>query len=70
MEFDIRPEPEPAEREAIVVALERLLSRDRLPAPYRSRWRAEGVRENTEDDEGVARDARLEAAPALPGRPV
>ena len=53
MEYQIRPEPAAVEREAIVAALEQLLPRDRVPGAYRSAWRAEGVRENT-DSEGVA----------------
>jgi hypothetical protein len=50
MEVEIRPEPGgPAEREAILAALEELLVRDQIPASYRSAWRAEGIRENVED---------------------
>jgi hypothetical protein len=49
MELEIRPEPEPAELQAIVAAFEELLANDQVPAAYRSAWRAEGVRENVED---------------------
>ncbi|HYX87802.1 MAG TPA: hypothetical protein VE753_00385 [Gaiellaceae bacterium] len=46
MDVDIRPEPEPAEREAILAGLEKLLAEEGLPAAYRSAWRAEAIREN------------------------
>jgi hypothetical protein len=49
MEMEIRPEPGPAERQAILAALEELLESDQVPAAYRSAWRAEGIRENVED---------------------
>ena len=49
MEMEIRPEPGPAERQAILAALEELLANDQVPAAYGSAWRAEGVRENVED---------------------
>jgi hypothetical protein len=49
VEFSIRPEPE--EREAIVAAVEALIARDPLPAPYRSAWRMRGIRENLDADE-------------------
>jgi hypothetical protein len=55
MEFEIRPEPSPEEREAVVAALERLLARDPVPAAYRSRWRDEAVRENVDADYATAR---------------
>jgi hypothetical protein len=50
MDYEIRPDPTPREREAIVVALERLLARNSMPAPYTSRWREAGLRENIGDD--------------------
>jgi hypothetical protein len=46
---EIRPEPSPAERQAILAALAELLANDQVPAAYRSAWRAEGIRENVED---------------------
>jgi hypothetical protein len=46
VEFVTRPEPDPEERDAVALALERLLERDELPPAYRSRWREEGVAEN------------------------
>lgn len=49
MEIEIRPEPGPGEREAILAALEKLLARDGPPAAYLSAWRAEGIQENLED---------------------
>jgi hypothetical protein len=49
VDVEIRPEPGPAERQAILVALAELLNPGRVPAPYRSAWRAEGIRENMEE---------------------
>jgi len=52
VDYEISPEPTEAEREALLRALERLLAREEepaLPQPYRSRWRAAGVRENLEN---------------------
>jgi hypothetical protein len=46
VEFIARPEPDPEEREAVALALERLLAADELPPAYRSRWRAAGIAEN------------------------
>ena len=55
MEFVTRPEPEPEERDAVALALERLLDGDDLPPAYRSRWRAVGIAENLGlEDEPVA----------------
>ena len=48
MELEIRPEPGPEEREAILASLERLL-RPEPPAAYRSAWRTQAIRENVED---------------------
>jgi hypothetical protein len=50
VEFAVRPEPEPDEREAVALVLERLLAKDALPPAYRSRWRAEGIAENLDAD--------------------
>jgi hypothetical protein len=49
MDMEIRPEPGPAERQAILAALEELLANDQVPVAYRSAWRAEGIRENVKD---------------------
>jgi hypothetical protein len=46
VDIEIRPEPEPHEREAILAGLEKLLAEEGLPAAYRSAWRADGIREN------------------------
>jgi hypothetical protein len=46
VDFIARPDPDPEAREAIALALERLLRPYQLPPAYRSRWRAEGVGEN------------------------
>jgi hypothetical protein len=51
VEFVTSPEAEPEQREAVALALERLLAPDGLPGPYRSRWRAEGVAENLDRDD-------------------
>ena len=50
MDLVIEPEPEPREREAVERALERLLSGDRTPAAYRSRWREAGLAENAAEE--------------------
>ena len=56
MDFVARPEPDPEAREAIELALERLLDVDVLPPAYRSRWRAEGISANLDaDDEELPR---------------
>jgi len=49
MEAEIRPEPSPEERAAILAALERLLADDSGPPAYRSSWRAAGIRENLDE---------------------
>ena len=46
MEPEIRPEPTPQERVAILAALEHLLAEDPRPPAYLSAWRVAGVREN------------------------
>jgi hypothetical protein len=46
VEFVARPEPDPEAREAVALALERLLAADGLPPAYLSRWRAQGIAEN------------------------
>lgn len=49
MEPEIRPEPSPEERAAILAALERLRADYGQPPAYRSAWRDAGVRENLDD---------------------
>ena len=49
--MDVRITPEPEERDALLAAVEELLSRDPLPSVYRSVWRQRGVRENVEFSE-------------------
>jgi hypothetical protein len=49
VEAEIRPDPTPEERAAILAALERLVA-DGPPA-YRSAWRELGVRKNVDADE-------------------
>ena len=51
MEGEIRPEPPGDEREAILRAVDELLTRDQLPSAQRSAWREQGIRENADDDE-------------------
>ena len=60
MEFVTRPEPDPEGREALALAVERLLDAEALPPAYASRWRAEGIAEN--------RDGEDEAPLGRPGR--
>jgi hypothetical protein len=55
VDVEIRPEPGPAERQAILAGLAELLAGEEVAAAYRSLWRAEGIRENVEqlaDNEG------------------
>ena len=47
----MRVSPEPEERDAVLAAVEELLSRDRLPPAYRSVWRQRAIRENVEFSE-------------------
>jgi hypothetical protein len=49
VDIEIRPEPGPDERKAILAGLEKLLAEESLPSAYRSAWRAEGIRENVGD---------------------
>ena len=60
MEFVTRPEPDPEGREALALAVERLLEAEALPSAYASRWRAEGIAENLdgEDEVPTGRPAR------------
>jgi hypothetical protein len=51
VDFTTWPEPDPEAREAIALALERLLEADELPPAYASRWRTEGVAENLDGEE-------------------
>jgi hypothetical protein len=60
---DVRITPEPEERDAVLAAVEALLSRDSLPLAYRSGWRLRGVLENVgeaqdQDDAVVPRSNR------------
>jgi hypothetical protein len=57
VEFITRPEPDPEEREAVALALERLFAADVLPPVYASRWRAAGIAENL-DGKGEGESAR------------
>jgi hypothetical protein len=55
VEFVLEPEPDPGEREAVAVALERLLAREQVPTPYRSAWRRLGIAENVASGYATAR---------------
>jgi len=48
MDVEIKPEPPPDEREAIEVALRRLIGHGTLPAAYASAWRKAGLRDALE----------------------
>jgi hypothetical protein len=60
---DVRITPEPEDRDAVLAAVEALLSRDPLPAAYRSAWRELGVRENLGDDEFQGEAGRPRSTP-------
>jgi hypothetical protein len=47
VEVEIRPEPE--DREAVLAAVEALLSANGAPPAYRSTWRVSGICENVAD---------------------
>jgi len=51
VDFIARPEPDPEVREAIALALGRLLTGDEPPPAYRSGWRAEGIAENLDGED-------------------
>ena len=53
MEPEIDPEPDDAERRAILEALEAATAEEPSLDPYRSRWRGEGIQESLDaSDEG------------------
>jgi hypothetical protein len=51
---DVRITPEPEERDAVLAAVEALLSHESQPAAYRSGWRERGILENVEDQDDTA----------------
>ncbi len=53
MDVEIRPEPEPEERQAIEAALRRLIRGGAPPAAYTSAWRQTGLRESVEPYAGA-----------------
>jgi hypothetical protein len=55
VEFVLEPDPGPEEREAVTVALERLLAGEQVPDAYRSAWRQAGIVENLGGDYATAR---------------
>jgi hypothetical protein len=63
VELEIRPEPDPAERAAIGIALQRLLSGPPLPDAYTSGWREAGIAENIEFGKTAYATARPRSSP-------
>ena len=53
MDVEISPQPGPNEREAIELALRRLIGRGALPAAYASAWRKAGLRDALEPYAGA-----------------
>jgi hypothetical protein len=53
VDFLVSPEPDPEEREALTLALERVLPAADGPPAYASRWRSAGIAENLGDDEDL-----------------
>ena len=53
MDVEITPRPDPDEREAIELALRRLVERGNLPAAYTSAWRNAGLCESVEGQAGA-----------------
>jgi len=60
---NVRITPEPDDRDAVLSAVEALLSRDPLPAAYRSAWRELGVHENLGEDEPQGEAVRPRSTP-------
>jgi hypothetical protein len=60
---DVHITPEPENRDAVLAAVQALLSRDPLPATYRSAWRELGVRENTGCDPAQGETGRPRSRP-------
>ena len=61
--MDARITPEPDDCDAVLIAVEALLSRDPLPAAYRSAWHRLGVRENLGEDEPQGETVRPRSTP-------
>jgi len=53
VEFLVSPEPDPEEREALALALERLLPAADVPPAYASRWWSAGIADNLGADEDL-----------------
>jgi hypothetical protein len=53
--YSFRPEPEPTERQTLILALEQLLGDEDLrPAGYRSEWRRAALEEGSWDEDEEA----------------
>lgn len=61
--MDVRITPEPEEPDAVVAAVQELLSRDPLPPAYRSMWRQRGIRESVEFSERYGEAVRPRSSP-------
>jgi hypothetical protein len=55
VDVELTPDPAPEEREAIEVALRKLIAGSAAPVSYQSAWRAAGIREAVEDQAADAR---------------
>lgn len=61
--MDVRITPEPEDRDAVLTAIEALLTRDPLPPAYRSVWRQRAIRENVEFSERYGEAVRPRNSP-------
>ena len=61
--MDVRITPEPEDRDAVLAAIEALLTRDPLPPAYRSVWRQRAIRENVEFSERYGEAVRPRSSP-------
>ena len=61
MKVEIRPEPD--DPEAVLAAVQLLLSADGKPPPYRSAWREAGIRESADDGDGLGVTVPPRASP-------
>jgi hypothetical protein len=52
VDVEITPEPGRSERRALLQALERVRHRNEADEPYRQAWRAAGLREAIDEEDG------------------